>query len=271
MADARRILKETARTAGKVVFSVADPFFGRMPGPRILIYHQIDAGLGRQMEVTEEAFVRHLDWLQANGSTVGLEPALAAASAPGAERSFVLTFDDGYDDFYQHGYPHLRRRGIPFTLYLTTNPVEHREPLFPGGSAEPLTWAQIEDMASSGLMTLGAHTHRHPDMRTVSTEQIEDDLGVSDELIERRMGVTPVHFTYPYGFWSESADPVVRRRYGTATVGSGAAVTAESDRHAVNRIPVQLSDGVVFFRRKMKGGLQMEDRVRRRLTGYEGP
>ena len=183
----------------------------------------------------------------------------------------MLTFDDGYDDFYRNGYPELVKRDLPFVLYLTTRPVETREPLFPGGGAEPLTWDQVAEMAESGLMTLGAHTHTHLDFRTATTEQIEDELGRSDDLIRSRAGVTPRHFAYPWGYWSEPGDAAVRRRYTTATLGTGAPVTAATDPVLLNRVAVQLGDGVFFFTRKMRSGLRLEDKVRRRLARYSGP
>jgi len=264
-------LKELARRASKLVFSAADPFLGDFGGPRILIYHQIGAGLGRQMEVTENAFVEQMAWLAHRYQVVDLETALARRGDPDASRLVVLTFDDGYEDFYRLGFPVLSRHGMPFTLYLTTHPVESGEPLLAGGGADPVTWDQVEAMEGSGLMTLGAHTHRHPDLRTIGTGQIEDDLGTSDDLIARRIGTAPTHFTYPYGWWSAQAHPVVARRYASATVGSGPPVTAATDLLAVNRIPVQLADGVLFFKRKLRKGLQMEDRLRRRIANYDGP
>ena len=58
-----RSLKSAVRTASKVRLRSRGPFFGGFPGPRILIYHQVDAGLGRQMEVTKDAFIAQLDWM----------------------------------------------------------------------------------------------------------------------------------------------------------------------------------------------------------------
>ncbi len=266
-----QVLKEGARRSAKIVFAAADPLFGDFPGPRILIYHQIGAGLGRQMEVTKAAFVAQLDWMAANGTVVSLDQAVAERGKPGSERQYVLTFDDGYDDFYRLGYPELVKRNMPFTLYLTTHPVESREPLFPGGGAEPLTWAQIEDMATSGLMTLGAHTHRHLDMREATADQAIEELETSDRLIEKRMGTIPEHFAYPWGYWSEAAGAAVKARYTTATLGTGAPITAGTDPLLLNRVAVQLSDGVFFFRRKLRTGMRLEDVVRRRLAHYEGP
>lgn len=271
MGRARQSVKEVARRTGKAVFAAADILFPDVPGPRLLIYHQIDAGLGRQMEVTRRAFAAQLDWMQANGEVVDIDAALAARSDPRAHRRYVITVDDGYDDFYRYGFPELEQRRMPFLLYLTTEPVETQRPLLDGGGAEPLTWGQVEKMASSGLMTLGAHTHRHLDFRTIDADRIVEELETSNELIERRMGVTPVHFAYPWGYWSEHGAAAVAERYQTAALGSGAAVTADTDLLLLNRVPVQLSDGVFFFTRKMRSGMRLEDVVRRRLTGYEGP
>lgn len=271
MATLATAAKGIARRAGKLVFSAIDPFLGDFPGPRILIYHQIGAGLGRQMEVTERAFADQIAWLGERYRVVDLPTALAGRADPDANRWVVLTFDDGYADLYQRGFPVLQRHGMPFTLYLTTHPVESGEPLTPGGAADPLGWDQVEAMAGSGLMTLGAHTHRHPDLRTIGATQIEDELGTCDELIERRMGIRPAHFTYPWGYWSAPAHAAVARRYSSATVGSGPPVTAATDLLTVNRIPVQLADGVMFFKRKLRTGLRMEDRLRRRIANYDGP
>jgi peptidoglycan/xylan/chitin deacetylase (PgdA/CDA1 family) len=209
--------------------------------------------------------------MEAHGRVVDLDTALAERDRPGADRTFVLTFDDGYEDFHRLGYPELKKRGLPFLVYLTTHPVESGEPLTPGGRAEPLTWGQVDEMAGSGLMTLGAHTHRHPDLRALTPEQVVEELDTSNGLIRQRTGIEPAHFAYPWGYWSPSADEAVRARYATATLGGGAPVTAATDPALVNRFPVQLSDGVFFFTRRMRRGLRLEDRVRRRLTGYVGP
>ena len=264
-------MKELVRSAAKLAFAAADPFFGDFPGPRILIYHQIGAGLGRQMEVTREAFAYQLDWLVANGSVVGLDEAIAQRGQAGDNRRYVLTFDDGYDDFYRFGFPELVKRDLPFTLYLTTNPVETGEPLLTGGKADPRTWAQIEAMYGTGKMAIAAHTHRHDDLRDLDADAVAADLAVCDDIIEQRLGERPRHFAYPWGYWSATADAAVRRRYATATLGSGPGITEDADLHQLNRVPVQLSDTALFFRRKMRSGLRLEDIVRRRLKGYEGP
>lgn len=266
----RPALGRVTRRVAKLGFTLADVPLGRYPGPRILIYHQVGLTLGRQMEVTLENFQAQLMWLRQHMSVAPLEVAVARRGEPGANSLVVLSFDDGYADLYLSGFPVLRELGLPFALYITTNPVETRVGL---GStqAAPLTWDQIGDMASSGLMTLGVHTHTHPDLRLLEASVIALELGASDELIKRRLGVRPRHFAYPWGYWSGQADPLVRQRYETAVLGGGSAINAETDPFLLHRLPIQLSDGLFFFRRKLHGGLRLEESARRWVSGYRGP
>lgn len=257
-----------ARKLAKGVFAAADLVLPSLRGPRVVIYHQVGDFAGREMEVSPAAFQRQLDWMQQRGEIVDLDTALSRWREPGAERLFVLTFDDGYRDLYTTAFPLLRTRQLPFLLYLTTRPVETGEPLRPG--TEPLRWDDIREMLDSGLMTLGAHTHTHPDLRSIDAPHLQQEIEASHELIEARMSVSPQHFAYPWGYWSQTADPLLRACYRTAALGAPQG-EIRFDGHLLHRFPTQRSDGVYFFRRRMLGGLRAEEIVRRRLRGYHGP
>lgn len=265
-------LKRTARRTLKALAVAVDPLFGPLPGPRILIYHQVGVDLGREMEVSTEVFASHLDWLQAHGQIVHLETAVERRGDVNADRLFVLTFDDGFRDVYQNAFPLLREREIPFTLYLTTGPIDTGGVLdsrYPDALA--LTWDQVNEMAATGLGTIGAHTHSHCDLRRASRDVVIDELDTSNLLIRENTGLTPRHFTYPWGWWSETADLLVRERYETATVGSTSPITFESDLLTLGRYPVQASDGMTWFARRIERGLRLENSLRRRRAGYSGP
>ena len=60
MSSAARAGKQAVKLAAAAVDKVARP----MPGPKILIYHQVGAGTGLEMEVTAEDFRRQLDWFE---------------------------------------------------------------------------------------------------------------------------------------------------------------------------------------------------------------
>jgi peptidoglycan/xylan/chitin deacetylase (PgdA/CDA1 family) len=259
------------RTTAKLLFAAADAVLPDPVGPRVLIYHQVGSGLGRQMEVTVEDFNRQLDWVTRNRDVVGFDEAVSRWDDPGSDRLVALTFDDGYLDTYTTAFPLLRERGIPFQVYLATESIETGRPLGPPGRADPLTWDQIVDMLSSGLVTIGAHTHRHTDLRNLPRDAVEEELETSDGLIRRRLGLQPSHFAYPWGYWSASAASVVDARYRTAVIAATHRPGGRLDPYRIHRYPVQLSDGFRFFPARLRGGLRLEESVRRRLKGYSGP
>ena len=263
------LISDLARKGSKAVFAAADLVMGSWPGPRLLIYHQVRDDPQREMEVSLEAFDAHLFWLRANAKVVSLDEAIIKRGHPDANKLFVLTFDDGYSDLFDTVYPALDESAMPFTLYLATKHVETQQPLSPG--SQPLTWDQIGKMAEGGLMTVGAHTHEHIDLRHASVNHIEDDLGQSDQLIKDRLGIVPIHFAYPWGYWSPLADTVVRAHYQTAALGAGRPLTSKTDPFLMHRLPVQRSDGAFFFRRKAKRGMRLEEKFRRMVRGYVGP
>ncbi len=263
---------ETGRLSRRALkAALAAPEFAakRRPGPRILIYHQVGTDLGREMEVATETLARQIDYLEAEGSIVSLDDAVFRIGTPGDDRLFVLTFDDGYADMYANAFPLLLERSVPFTLYITTQPVEDPSVSRPG--ALPLSWEQLEEMSDSGLATIGAHTHSHPDLRFLGSDVVADELDESNALIHDRVGVEPRHFAYPKGWWSAGAELEVRKRYTTAVLGEGPPNILGTDHCRLHRIAVQKSDGIRFFRRKLATGLVLEDRLRRMVRGYDGP
>lgn len=259
------------RSSAKLVFAGADRLLPRPTGPRLLIYHQIGAGLGRQMEVGVADFEWHLDRLQAEWEVATLDEALRRWNDPAADRLVVLTFDDGYLDTWTTAFPRLLEFGLPFTLYLATHSIESGEPLGPAGAADPLTWDQVGEMVDSGLVTVGAHTHTHVDLTRLASEPILEEVSMSDDLIEQRLGVRPRHFAYPWGHWSATAESVLAERYESAVVGGFVKAPSRLHPMRVRRYPIQLSDGTRHFRARLRGGLRAEEALRRRIRGYRGP
>lgn len=259
------------KTVAKSALSLADVFFPALEGPRVLLYHQVGTNLGREMEVSLRTFQDHLDWIERVGRVVALEAALANRHASNGDDVFVLSFDDGYHDVFKFAFPLLRERRLPFTLYLNTEPLETGIAIHPESGAEPLNWAEVETMMGSGLMTVGAHTHSHVDVRSIDTDALRNELDLSNQLIEKRLGLAPRHFAYPWGYWSESAEALVRERYQTAALAAVSSMTADMDLCRLPRVPIQKSDGVTFFKRKVRTGLRAEEWIRQRVKGYTVP
>jgi peptidoglycan/xylan/chitin deacetylase (PgdA/CDA1 family) len=223
------------------------------------------------MEVPTPLFAAQLEYLQSEGEIVSLDVALDRVGTPGDDRLFVLTFDDGYADFYENGFPILATGNIPFTLYLTTQPIEDGSSSLGHPNAVPLSWDQIHEMQADGLATIGAHTHTHPDLRGLAAGEVALELETSNRLISDRLGVRPRHFANPKGWWAPAAEPELRSRYETSVLGEGPALVPGTDPMRIHRIAVQKSDDMRFFKRKLDTGLVFEERLRRIVHRYQGP
>lgn len=249
-----------------------DLAFGRRRGPRVLIYHQVGAGSGLEMDLVLEAFVAQLDWMSDHGQIVGLESALGRLGTEEADHSYVLTFDDGHRSLFEKAFPIMAERGLRFVLYVTTAPLETNRLLHDDPELQLSSWDEIGEMNESGLMTVGAHGHRHLDARDHGQEVLDRDLRECNELLRKRLAVEPRHFAYPWGHRSDAAEPSVRRLYETAAIGSGGDMDQSTDVHRLPRIPVMFSDGTLsMFARKMWGGFRLETVVRSLRDRFDSP
>jgi peptidoglycan/xylan/chitin deacetylase (PgdA/CDA1 family) len=125
-------------------------------------------------------------------------------------RTFVVTFDDGYENVYLEAWPVLKRLQIPATIFLATSYLDSVAPFpfddwqqagaahVPKAAWRPLTTAQCREMAQSGLIELGAHTHTHADFQG-SPGAFEDDLRRCMAILQDRFGVAEASFAFPFG------------------------------------------------------------------------
>lgn len=182
----------------------------------ILCYHRF-GGAGSRMVMSPGNFAAQLDWLARNNYTVLRLSQLTeflAGRQPLPARSVVITIDDGYESVYRHAWPLLKKHNFPATLFVYTDFV---------GIGDGLNWAQLQEMARSGLVDIQAHskTHRNlTDRNPGETDEryraaIETELRAPRELLERRLaGVQVRQFAYPFGDTNEVVlQAMARQKY----------------------------------------------------------
>jgi peptidoglycan/xylan/chitin deacetylase (PgdA/CDA1 family) len=255
--------------------SAATDLLRRPRGLVVLIYHRVGAHTPVSVDLPRPLFADQLAALAAGWAPVTLDAAvglLAVATDPPGPPPVCLTFDDGTADFVEEALPELVEHSIPATLYVATDHIEAgRE--FPD-HGRPVSWAGLRDALSTGLVTVGSHTHTHRLLDRVGGPEAAGELDRSIGLIEDRLGVTCSHFAYPKALpGSPDAEQEVRRRFRTAALaGTRPNPYGRTDLYRLRRSPVQVGDGMRWFLRKAAGGLGLEDdlrtlRNRRRYAG----
>lgn len=102
----------------------------------------------------------------------------------------MISFDDGYADFYTNAYPILQKYNIHGTVYIVSKFV---------GQSGYLTWDQIKEMQKSSLVSIGSHTLHHKYLTSLSTPEIQDEVANSKVELEQNLGASIPDFCYPYG------------------------------------------------------------------------
>jgi peptidoglycan/xylan/chitin deacetylase (PgdA/CDA1 family) len=75
------------------------------------------------MLISMRTFERQLDWIGRRFQFIGLDDLADALEGKKRFRKPVaaITFDDGYVDVYRHAFPLLRRKGIPWAMFVVTD------------------------------------------------------------------------------------------------------------------------------------------------------
>ncbi len=64
---------------------------------------------------------------------------------------------------------------------------------------EKMNWKDVIDLNSSDLFTIGGHTHSHAIMSYLSDKDLVREVDMSLSLIQKHLGATPEHYSYPEG------------------------------------------------------------------------
>src|SRR5215469_12799908 len=144
----------------------------------ILTYHSISNNLfGHshpyfQISTSPEVFSSQMRWLRDAGyQSIDLAEMLKQlASGNDVSKKVVITFDDGYRDFYTDGFCIMKQCGFTATLFLATDRIRNSPMRFEG--VDYLTWRDVRELHSEGIK-FGSHTVSHPDLRSMEPEQID--------------------------------------------------------------------------------------------------
>lgn len=125
-----------------------------------------------------------------------------------ADKSIVITIDDGWKSVYTDAYPVLKEFGYPFTVFLYKNYVD--------GGGRALTSAMIREMQENGA-TIGSHSasHTYPGPQRAKGAVAYDkflrtELGESKRFLEEKFGARVTTYAYPGGIHTPEMDPLAK-------------------------------------------------------------
>lgn len=222
----------------------------------ILCYHHVDLPKKTNYSVSRKQFLDHLDVLARAGyKIVSLEQvdAYYAGKADIPSRSAVITFDDGNIGAYTVAYPLLKKRKIPWTLFI------YPEVLNRGESKYSVTWPQVREMAENGV-TIGSHSYSHhfltsppPEIRDLKIYKkwLKKELIFSKKEIKNKIGFPVNYFAVPFGAFDHYVYKTLKRSgYHLVLNVHGQNNNEHSDPYNLNRQIVLATDSLDIFKKK---------------------
>jgi peptidoglycan/xylan/chitin deacetylase (PgdA/CDA1 family) len=108
-----------------------------------------------------------------------------------------VTFDDSIKSQYTNALPVLQKYGMKGTFYVISGQLNNCSP-----TSGDLCYMSTNDVKAlyNGGNEIGSHTITHPDLTTLNSTQLTQELGGSQAALQQLLGGAPVtDFAAPYG------------------------------------------------------------------------
>lgn len=117
------------------------------------------------------------------------------------DKPVILTFDDGYKDFYTDVFPILKKYNVKAVAYIISGFLD---------TPNYMTSEELKEIAKSNLVEVACHTVDHPNLKTLSDTDAAAEIRGCYEDLYNKFGIKPVSFAYPYGEYREGLFPLVK-------------------------------------------------------------
>ncbi len=227
--------------------------FWHRPRISILMYHSIgDNGLF--FAVTAADFDRQLAYLKKQGYRVIFLSQLVGRLTRREtieDKTIALTFDDGYRDNYDMAWPILKKYDFPATIFMPTALMDGELGNSQGRPLPVMPVEQFKELAASGLVEFGSHTHSHSRLDKMSDTEFAKELAESKRILEDLTGRPIELFSYPRGYWRESFIPLLEREGFKAAVTVDEGLINSASLYKLKRNLIYSAGGFGDFKGKL--------------------
>lgn len=170
----------------------------------------------------------------------GLEPislddytAFIKTSRRAPRSKFVITFDDGWRDNFEHAVPVLKSHSATATFFVISSTL--REGAL---QTSHMNVAHLKILISDG-MSVGSHSRSHPNLTQLRQAELVSEVAGSRHDLEDILGCNVLHFAYPGGQFDSDVVREVAKRYVSACTVYGPGFQTLSGIHMLYRDTLQ--------------------------------
>jgi len=203
----------------------------------ILLYHYVEYNQDKRdfkrddLNIEPHIFEAQINTLMEAGYTFITPrdiPELFENISSCKEKYVILSFDDGYEDFYTDVFPILIKYDVKAVNYVVYNFI---------GKQNHMKKHQIEEVIRSNLVEIGSHTINHAGLTFLEAEELYIEIFLSKVKLEKDFGIEVFSFSYPNGYYNNIVINSVRKAgYSTAVTSDDGAVVFKDRLYEIPRL-----------------------------------
>ena len=167
-----------------------------------LMYHRFEENKYPSTNIKVEDFIKHLNIIEENKiSFINPNNFEEELKNNKTQRKMLLTIDDGFSSFFDNAWPILKKKKIPFILFISTREV---------GSFNYMTWDQIKELSKENFVEIGNHSHTHEYLVDENNNFIKKDIEKSITIFKDKLGKNSNFFSYPFGEYSLEFKDIIK-------------------------------------------------------------
>jgi peptidoglycan/xylan/chitin deacetylase (PgdA/CDA1 family) len=212
----------------------------------ILMYHYVrvvnkDSDLlGYNLSIDPDVFESQLEWLHDNGYKTLTTKNIIDGNI--YKKSVIMTFDDGYHDFYTEAFPRLKKYNFTATVAMIVDQIN---------TNGYLSENEIKELESYGIEII-SHTMSHPDLTKLDDQSLKNELENSKSFLENKFKIRANALVYPYGKFDDNVIKKAREAGYLMGITTEPDIADLKDNHyKLKRIRIDNRDGLDGFIRKL--------------------
>ena len=236
------------------------PKLNTKPTFSVLIYHSVNSD--NELSISPKNFEDQIKYITSNYNVIDLEESFRILKGDKSlnEKNVMVTFDDGFSDNFIYAFPILHQNNCPATFFITTSFILRQKDITKSWShykgLKAMNSSQIETLSSSG-MTIGAHTHTHPMLTKLTEKEVENEIVISKNILEKITKRNIDTFAFPFGnyfsFNKNIVEILKKNNFKLAFSTVWGINDYLSDPFLLKRIRVDPFDNLIDLQEKIEG------------------
>lgn len=170
-------------------------------GIPVLMYHKVWPGQCNDLTISPESLKEQWEWLRGQGyKPLSITDFIQYVNAGGSypDKSFLITFDDGYMNNFTYVYPLLKEFGWRATFFIISSTLEGNYRYGSTGADELMSLPHLRQLDPK-VVQLAVHGYQHEHFSKLDVNEIKRVMQQSVDAFEQSQLPYNRILAYPYG------------------------------------------------------------------------